>query len=259
MKVDALVRQVAAQKSIGKVYLGNQDYAYGQAAQKLFRALLAQRRPDIQIVGDDLIQLQKTKDFAPYIAKIRASGADSVLTSNWGPDLVLMMRASYDSGLTTRYSTLNAHFTGTPTAIGEACVGKLINVSPWHANIVDAKLESYYRGYKKQYKEEWNMLPHKNALEMWAKAVDAAQSVDPAAVAKALENVRYNAGTGMMWMRAEDHQLMHPLYAYLFTKAGQPCVNHDVENTGFGWRTGGRIESEDIVPPIKCQMERPQM
>jgi branched-chain amino acid transport system substrate-binding protein len=150
-KVDALVRQVAAQKNIAKIYLINQDYAYGQAAHKLFRELLAQRRPDIQVVGDDLIQLQKIKDFSPYIAKIRSSGADTVLTSNWGPDLVLMMRASHDSGLTTRFYTLNSHFTGTPTAIGEAGVGKLINVSSWHPNIAEGKLEQYYLGYKMQY------------------------------------------------------------------------------------------------------------
>lgn len=257
-KVDALVRQVAAQKNVGKVYLINQDYAYGQAARKLSRELLTQRRPDIQIVGDDLIQLQKTKDFSPYIAKIRASGADTVLTSNWGPDLVLMMRASHDSGLPTRFYTLNAHFTGTPTAIGEAGVGKLINVSSWHPNIADGKLEQYYLGYKKQYREEWNMLPHKSAVEMWAKAVDTSQSLDPNTVAKALENMRYDAGTGPMWMRAEDHQLMHALYAFMFTKAGQPGVKHDVENLGFGWRTEGRIEAKDIVLPQTCRMERPQ-
>ena len=84
MKVDALIRQVVQQKNISKVYLLNQDYAYGQAVRKLFRELLAQRRADIQIVGDDLIQLQKTKDFSPYIAKMRASAADTILTSNCG-------------------------------------------------------------------------------------------------------------------------------------------------------------------------------
>jgi branched-chain amino acid transport system substrate-binding protein len=256
MKVDALVRQVAAQKNIAKVYLLNQDYAWGQAVRKVTRDLLGQRRPDVQIVGDDLIQLQKIKDFSPYVAKIRASGADSVLTSNWGPDLILLMRASRDAGLTTRYYTLNAHFIGTPTAIGEAGVGRLINVSAWHANIADGRLDQYYVDYKKQYKEEWNMLPAKTAVEMWAKAVDTAKSLEPIAVARALEGMRYDAGTGMMWMRAEDHQLMEPQYAYLFSKLG-PGVKHDIENTGFGWRTEGRIETEETVLPHTCKMERP--
>ncbi|HEX4985577.1 MAG TPA: branched-chain amino acid ABC transporter substrate-binding protein [Burkholderiales bacterium] len=257
MKVVALVGQVAAQKDISKVYLLNQDYAYGQAVQRLEKELLAKHRPDIRIVGDDLIQLQKTKDFSPYIAKIRASGADAVITSNWGPDLVLMMRASHDAGLPTRYYTLNSHFIGTPTAIGEAGVGHLINVSSWHPNIADGRLDQYYVGYKKQYKEEWNMLPHKSAVEMWARAVDAAKSVDPVAVARALEGMKYDAGTGMMWMRPDDHQLMHPLYAFSLNKAGTPGVKHDVENTGFGWKTEGRFETNDTILPTNCKMERP--
>lgn len=256
-KVIALIKQVAAQKNARKVYLLNQDYAYGQAVQKLSRELLVKSRPDIQIVGDDLIQLQKTKDFSPYIAKIRASGADTVITSNWGPDLILMMRASHDARLPAMYYTLNSHFTGTPTAIGEAGDGHLINVSSWHPNIADGKLEKYYLGYKKKYKEEWNMLPHKSAVEMWARAVDASKSVDPVAVAKALENMRYDAGTGAMWMRADDHQLMHPVYAFSFQKAGRPGVKHDVENTGFGWKTEGRFEAGDTVLPTNCRMERP--
>ena len=100
------------------------------------------------------------------------------------------------------------------------------------------------------------MLPIKNAVEMWARAVDTSKSLDPVTVAKTLENMRYDSGTGMMWMRAEDHQLMQPQYAYLFTKVG-PGIRHDIENTGFGWRTQGRIETDETVPPHTCRMERP--
>ena len=45
---------------------------------------LARKRPDIQIVGDDFVPIATVRDFAPYIAKIQASGADTVITSNWG-------------------------------------------------------------------------------------------------------------------------------------------------------------------------------
>lgn len=256
-KVHALIKQVAAQKNIKKVYLLNQDYAYGHAVQKLSRELIARTRPDIEIVGDDLVQLQKTKDFSPYIAKIRASGADAVVTSNWATDLILLMRASHDTKLPAMFYTLNAHFTGTPTAIGEAGVGRLVNVSSWHPNIADGKLEQYYLGYKARYKEEWNMLPHKNAGEMWARALNASKSTDPVTVAKALETLRYDAGTGPMWMRADDHQLMHPLYAFSFQKAGQPGVKYDVENTGFGWKTEGRFDADETVLPTTCKMTRP--
>jgi branched-chain amino acid transport system substrate-binding protein len=257
MKVTALARQVASTKGVSKVYLLNQDYAYGQAVRKLLREELARRRPDIEIVGDDLIQLQKTKDFAPYAAKIKASGADTVITSNWGPDLVLLVRAGHDSGLAARYYTLNAHFVGTPTAIADAGAERLVNVSPWHPNIADAKLQPYYLEYKKKYKEEWSALPQKNAVEMWATAIDAARSTDPLKIARVLETMRYDSGTGTMWMRADDHQLMQPQYAAVFTRAGG-AVKYDVENTGFGWKTEGRIEADDAVLPHRCRMERPR-
>jgi branched-chain amino acid transport system substrate-binding protein len=256
MKVVALIRQVASDKQIRKVYLINQDYAYGQAVRKLMLELLAKQRPDIQVVGDDLIPMQKTKDFAPYIAKIKASGADVILSSNWSNDLILMVRASHESSLPARFFTINAHFIGTPTAIGEAGVGKLINVSAWHSNATDSKLESYATGFKQKYKEEWNMLPVKSAVEMWAKAVDTAASLDVNPIARALEGMRFDAGTGTMWMRPEDHQIMQAQYAYLFAKPG-PRVKHDVENTGFGWQTEGRIEGSDAMLPHTCKMDRP--
>jgi branched-chain amino acid transport system substrate-binding protein len=257
MKVEALMRQIASQKAITKVYLINQDYAYGQAVRVHVKAGLTKLRPDVTIVGDDLIPLQKTKDFAPYVAKIKASNADTVLTSNWGPDLILLARATHDSGLGTRFYTLHAHQTGTPTAIGEQGIGRIINVSPWHANATDSKLNAYYLDYKRHYKEEWNMLPMKNAVEMWVKAINVSGSLDPIAVGMALEGMQYDAGTGMMWMRANDHQLMLPQYAYGIAKAGSGDVVNDVENTGLGFRTEGRFEANDTVLPTTCKMQRP--
>jgi branched-chain amino acid transport system substrate-binding protein len=257
MRVAAIARQIAKQKSIKKVYLINQDYAYGQAVRLAFKDQLPRLRPDIEIVGDDLIQLQKTKDFAPYVAKIKSSGADAVLTGNWGPDLILMLRAGHEYGLSARYYTLTAHFPGTATAIGEAGAEKLVNTAFWHPNIADAKLEKYYLDYKKQYKEEWNALPIKNAFEMWAKAINSTQSVDPREIAKVLESMKYDSGTGTMWMRAEDHQLMLPQYTYIFAKAGQPGVKYDAENSGYGWRTEARFEADETVQPHTCKMHRP--
>ena len=256
-KVVGLLQQVLASKNVRKAYLLNQDYSYGQAVRKLVRELLVQKRPDIEIVGDDLIQLQKTKDFAPYVAKIRASGADTVITSVWGSDLILLMRASHDSGLAARFYTLNSHFIGTPTAIGEAGAERLVNVNAWHPNVTDGKLQPYYLEFKGKYKEEWNHLPIKAAVEMWARAIESTKSTDAIKIALALENMRYDAGTGTMSMRTDDHQIMQPLYAAVFTKVG-PGVKYDAEGTGFGWKTEGRIEAEELALPHRCKMERPR-
>jgi branched-chain amino acid transport system substrate-binding protein len=58
-------------------------------------------------------------------------------------------------------------------------------------------------------------------------------------------------------MRAEDHQIVAPLYLASFVKAGQPGVKFDVEDTGYGWRLEGKAEAKDAVPAIKCTMRRP--
>jgi branched-chain amino acid transport system substrate-binding protein len=71
-------------EDVKKVYLINQNYAHGHQVAKYAKENLARKRPDIQIVGEDLHPLAQTRDFAPYIAKIKASGADTVITGNWG-------------------------------------------------------------------------------------------------------------------------------------------------------------------------------
>ena len=82
--------------------------------------MLKAKRPDIEIVGDELHPLLKITDFAPYVAKIKASGADSVITGNWGQDFALLLKASADAGLKVNWYTYYAGGTGGPTAIKQA-------------------------------------------------------------------------------------------------------------------------------------------
>ena len=122
MKMQGLTNAMAARKSIKKVYLINQDYSFGQGVSKAAREMLAAKRPDVQIVGDDLHPLGKVKDFSPYVAKIKASGADSVITGNWGNDMLLLVKAGKDAGLNVDYFTYYSGGLGLPETIGEAGV-----------------------------------------------------------------------------------------------------------------------------------------
>src|SRR5438045_8458330 len=96
--------------------------------------MLAEKRSDIKIVGDELHPLQKVQDFSPYIAKIKASGADTVITGNWSNDLVLLIKAGKDAGLKVTWETYYGGAPGSVTAIGEAGIGSLKQVSEWHRN-----------------------------------------------------------------------------------------------------------------------------
>ena len=257
MKLDAITNYIAGQKDIKRVYLFNQDYAFGQAINKAAREMLTKKRPDIEIVGEDLHPLGKVKDFSPYIAKIKASDAQAVITGNWGPDYTLLIKSSKDSGLGVTYYTLNAHNAGAPTSVGVAGADHVRQVFTWHANVAGNKIEKFALDFRKKYNGDFFYNTAKTELEMLAKAMNETKSTDPLKVARALEGMKYQSDTGEVWMRSDDHQLMQPIYLATFTKAGGKDVKIDAEGTGFGWKTDTRTEYKDTVLPTTCKMERP--
>jgi branched-chain amino acid transport system substrate-binding protein len=257
MKLDAITNHIARQKDIRKVYLLNQDYAFGQAISKAAREMLARKRADIEIVGDDLHPLGKVKDFSPYIAKIKASAAQAVITGNWGADFTLLIKSSKESGLGVIFYTFNAQNAGAPSSVGAAGADHIKQVFTWHANIADNKAEKFALDFRKKYNGDFYYNTAKTELEMLARAMNDTTSIDPLKVARALEGMKYQSDTGEVWMRADDHQLMQPIYIATFTKAGGKDVKIDAEGTGFGWKTDIRIEPADTVMPTSCKMERP--
>lgn len=259
MQVNVLTDYMAKLPSIRRVYLINQDYAYGQAVNRVSKEMLAAKRPDIRIVGEDLIPLGKVKDFAPYVAKIRASDADSILTGNWGNDLALLIKASNEAGLKATYYTLLAALFGAPGAIGAAGADRVKTVYAWNINAADTARQRVLQDYKAKYNAVSNLtfLPAYRVIEMLTSAINTAGTTDPVKVAYALEGIKYAGPSGDSWMRAEDHQIIAPVYVMGFAKVGQPGVNQDEEGTGYGWKTEALLQAKDNIPPMKCQMERP--
>ncbi|HEX9451351.1 MAG TPA: branched-chain amino acid ABC transporter substrate-binding protein [Burkholderiales bacterium] len=260
-QVSVLTDYMMNQPSIRKVYLLNQDYAFGQAVSKAAKEMLAVKRPDIQIVGDDFVALGKVKDFAPYVAKIHASGADIVLTGNWGNDLSLFVKAGNEAGLKATFYAILGGYPGTWSGIGTAGADRVKTLDAWHINAADAAWQKTLLDYKAKYRTVSNAayLPAFRVVEMLAGALDKAGTTDPVKVAYALEGLKYAGPSGASWMRAEDHQMIAPLYILSLVKAGQAGVKYDEEKTGYGWKTETFIEAKDIIPPVKCQMERPPM
>ena len=81
---------------------------------------------DVQFVGDDLHPIGVVKDFAPYVAKIKQSGADSVVTGNWGQDMILLLKAAGEAGANYRYFNHSAgSFPGTVLAVSQSKIGQL--------------------------------------------------------------------------------------------------------------------------------------
>ena len=260
MKMQALTNYMAQQKNIKKVYLINQDYSFGQAVTKAARAMLAAKRPDIEIVGDDLHPLGKVKDFAPYVAKIKSSGADSVITGNWGNDLALLVKAGKEIGLKVDYYTYYTGAGGAPTAFGEAGAGHVKQVTTWHANIGGKQAADHYTEYHARFPEVKDDLYYSSVRESvnaLALAIEKANSADPAKVALALEGLKFEDDSGEVTIRADNHQLVQPLYISTLVKANGKDVKFDVEKTGLGFRTDARVEGKDTVMATTCKFQKP--
>jgi len=260
MKMSALSDAIAQDKKIKKIYLLNQDYAFGQAVARAGKEMVSKKRPDVQIVGDELHPLGKIKDFAPYVAKIKAAEADTVLTGNWGNDMTLLVRAARDAGYKPEFYTYYAGGLGAPPALGDAGIGHLKQVTQFHSNIGTDGANKLVNAYKQKFpdaKDDLYFTTHIMAIEMLARAMDQAKSTDPAKVAKALEGMKLAGPAGEVTMRADNHQLVQPLFISTYSKVDGKDVKFDVERTGNGFRTDRRIEAKDTAQPTTCKMTRP--
>jgi branched-chain amino acid transport system substrate-binding protein len=257
MKIEALTTYLTKRPDVQKVYLLNQDYTHGQQVSKASRAYLARKRPDVQLVGDDFVPIAQVRDFAPYVAKIRASGADTVITSNWGSDLTLLMKAAKDFGLNINFFTMNANNPGTPAQMGSWGAEKVGVLWNWGHNAPTPELEKIYVAYKKKFDEDFIFAAHWNSMNMLSTAVQKAKSSDPKAVAFALEGMKYQSPIGEIEMRKTDHQLLAPLYLGIWAKQGSKGVKYDAEKTGYGFRSEVVWDSYVSAQPTSCQMVRP--
>ena len=255
MKMAAMTDVIARNAKVKKVYLINQDYSFGKAVAAAANKMLAAKRPDIQIVGDELHPLQKVQDFSPYVAKIKASGADTVITGNWSNDMVLLVKAGKDAGLKVDWETFYGGSPGTVTAIGEAGVDTLKQVTEWHKNAtpeLDATVAAFGKRYSGK-ENEFTYYRAKNMWDMFAAAAKKAQSNDPVRVAKALEGMKIMTPLGEAEMRADNHQVLQPLYVSTLSRK----MKYDVEDTGLGWKTDAKVEGKATALPTTCKMQRP--
>ncbi|HEY6133863.1 MAG TPA: branched-chain amino acid ABC transporter substrate-binding protein [Rubrivivax sp.] len=264
MRLAALTDVLRDDAAVRKVYLIGQDYSFGQHVLKKARELIAAKRPDVDIVAEELHPLGRVKDFLPYAAKIHATGAQAVLTGNWGNDLTLLVKAMREVGSEARFYTFYGNALGAPAAIGEAGVGSVLAVAEWQPNEAGRASQEFYAAFRRRFpapKDDYVHVRMQVLVEMLAAAIERAGSTEAVPVARALEGASFDArtlgGLHAATMRAADHQLMQPLVVSVMDRAGRPGVAHDVEGSGFGFRTLRRLDMDQAAQAQSCRMTRP--
>ncbi len=255
MKMEAMSSFMAERKDIKKVYILGQNYSHGVQVAKYAKETLARKRPDIQIVGEDLHPLAQVRDFAPYIAKIKASGADTVITGNWGSDLSLLIKAANEGGFNGNFFTYYAGVTGTPTALGTNAAGRVYQVAYNHYNM-GGQMDKWMNEFRAKYKDDFYTGSTIRIFETLGAAMAKAKSTDPVKVAAALEGIKVKSFNGEVEIRKADHQLQQPLYVSVWQKADKKYP-YSPENTGMTLAPLKEYPSYVSSTPTSCQMKRP--
>lgn len=260
MRMAALMRVLKDDRAVDSTYLIGQDYSFGQAVLREARRQLAAQRPDVKVVGEELHPLGRVKDFLPYAAKIKATGAQAVITGNWGNDLTLLVKAAREVGYDGKFYTFYGNALGAPAAIGEAGIGRVLAVADWLPNLPGAQNEAFYSAFRRRFPRPQDDYVHMRMqlmIEALAQSIERAGSTEALAIATQLERARPELFGQTGAMRALDHQFQQPLVVGVMDRQGAPGVKFDVEGSGYGFRVIQTVSAEDAQLPTTCRMIRP--
>ena len=260
MRMGALMQVLKQDRAVHSVYLIGQDYSFGQAVLREARIQLGLQRPDVKVVGDELHPVGRIKDFLPYASKIKASGAQAVITGNWGNDLTLLVKAAREAGYEGKFYTFYGNALGAPAALGEAGVGKVLAVAEWLPNVPGEASDEFVQSFRQRFPKPADDYVHvrmQMMIEALAQSIEKAGHTEPQAVALQLEKAQVSLAGQTGRMRAADHQFQQPLVVGVMAQQGDKGVKYDVEGSGYGFKVIRQLSAEQASRPTTCNMVRP--
>ena len=260
MRMAALMQVLKEDKKLKSAYIIGQDYSFGHAVAREAKRQVGLLRPDVQIVGDELHPVGRVKDFLPYATKIKASGAQAVITGNWGNDLTLLVKAAKEVGFEGKFYTFYGNALGAPAAIGDAGIGKVVAVADWLPNVQTLRSESFYQSFRERFPKPADDYVHMRMqlmVEALTQSIEKAGTTEAVAVAAQLEKADVAIGSQGGKMRASDHQFQQPLVVGVMDRQGTPGVKFDVEGSGYGFRVIKTLDAASAEQPTSCRMQRP--
>jgi ABC-type branched-subunit amino acid transport system substrate-binding protein len=205
----------AAKNKFRKFYLLNQDYVFGHSNSKAFKKEIERQIPGAQIVGDDFCPLWG-KDLSPFLTKIKASGADVILTTNYGPDISILLKQRLELGVK---ATIINHSVIEPKVVREnpeAALGS-ITLGMFATTTTTKEAVDFTSRWKRRYKGDKYPEPDCVSAKTYMdtmfvlEGIKKAQSVKVDKLMPVLEGMHQKSLNGEMYLRACDHQLQTPI------------------------------------------------
>lgn len=259
LRMKALMGVMRAEKVMGdEVFAMNQNYSWGQDIEKA----TIEYGPSMgyKVVDKVLHDLNKVQDFSPYVAKIAASKADTVVTGNWGNDLLLLMKAAKSAGLKARFATTFLDQPGNIGNAGETALGHYV-VHSFNAEAAGAAGEKYVNDIKaKTGQAPTFVMPHTiNGMRLVGEALKAtkaeAGNFSARAFIPALVAAKASTPMGDISIRAADHQVILPMVVSVVSKDAK----YKVDGTDMGFKPVKVMSGPEAAAAVfdSCKMTKP--
>ena len=256
MKTQALAQHMAEQAGLQRVYLINQNYAHGQQFSLHLKQALTALRPDLQVVGDELHPPFQGRGFRPYVKNVLASGAQGLVSANWGADLRDLVRSLADAKSTVPLYAYYPNLQGVPTALAKTDNRfPIYQVACSHTNQPGPAGELAQR-FEKKHGEDFVVYAAYDGIAMLRHAITQAATTHSAAIAARLSGMIFPGFNGPVQLRADDHQLQKGVYIARWQKVSA-AYPRDAEGTGHTFAPLRYFDPWSIRVPARCDMQRP--
>ena len=165
----------------------------------------------------------------------------------------MFAKAASAGGLKATLYTFYGNTPGMASALRAEGKG-MVNVAEWNSHVKAPELEAIAADYKAKTKADFAYWRMALQMIMLQKAVEKANSIQPLAIATALDGLVYQSPIGPIIMRKSDHQVVEPVYVSVFTDE----TRVDLEGTGFGFKMIGAIDASEVDVPTSCRMSGPK-
>jgi branched-chain amino acid transport system substrate-binding protein len=243
-----------------KLYLLSEDDNFGRSATTGFRRKFAAlKRPGQTIVGEEYHPFQRVKDFGPYITKVRASGAEVVITSDWGQDLRLLLQQGRALGWNVTVGSFFLNDPSTLQAIGTDAVGH-VTASDYLVTVDSPANTEFVKKWRARYPNpplesrvpDLTMGRYAECVRWLADIIKKTGSLDTARLIKAWEGAKFDMVWGEVEMRACDHQMQTP--GYVAEVMAPERIPQEIRYFGSDFPYIGRpvrISRDDIAQPAR--------
>lgn len=212
-QVPPLVDNFVVQQGASKFFLIGSDYAFGRGMLEFARAYI--EKSGASVVGEEYLPMDGS-DWTSVVSKLKASGADAIITSTAGgaPNVTLTKQLR-SSGVMLPYGNL-AVDEGTAKSMGAEASGIFLSAS-YVTSIDSPENKGFLAAMDKKFGSELRTpndlsVPQYEAIYLYKAAVEKAGSTETASVLEALSSVSFTGPRGAISMSKQHHA---PLTMYL--------------------------------------------